>query len=214
MYNTQVSAGFYEFSKYVSEPRWSSYYKQIDEILHCNAKSVLLIGAGDKLVPQIVNIVSPLISIETYDFDSTLKPDIYGDIRELSNKVNGRKWDAIVCCQVLEHLPYTEFEGILSQLSHCLKENGKVIISLPDSGGTLEFHIHIPPRLLDINFLHKLPKLWRRDFKFGGEHYWEINSAKIYTIRKIRAAIKREFNIDKEYVVRNNTYHRFFVLSK
>ena len=67
MHNKQVTSEHYEFSKYVNEGRWNSYYKQIEEIINCDAKSSLIIGVGDGLVPYIINKVNPLIKIETYD---------------------------------------------------------------------------------------------------------------------------------------------------
>lgn len=61
-------------------------------------------------------------------------------------------------------------------------------------------------------FSCKLLKVWKMDFKFNGEHYWEINSARKYSVKKIRTIIEKYFEILKEYNVSNNDYHRFFIL--
>lgn len=211
MYNVQVSLEHYEFLKYVTEPRWCSYYKQIEEIINSKAKSVLLIGVGDGFVPYIMRKICSDIEVTTFDFSNELEPDICGDVRELSSHFDGMGgYDAIVCCEVLEHLPYDEFDKILSQIKMCLKESGKLILSLPDRGVKASFSLHIP-KLLDIKLLCNIPRIWRNKFIFNGEHYWEINSARMYRSKKIRKVIDNHFVIEKEYLVEKNTYHRFYI---
>ena len=211
MYNVQVSLEHYEFLKYVTEPRWCSYYKQIEEIINSKAKSVLLIGVGDGIVPYIISKICSDIKVATFDFSDELKPDICGDVRELSSYFDGvSEYDAIVCCQVLEHLPYDEFDKILYQIKMCLKESGKFILSLPDRGVKVRFLLHIP-KLLDIKFLFNIPRIWCKKFIFNGEHYWEINSTWMQRSKKIRKVIDNHFVIEKEYLVEQNTYHRFYI---
>lgn len=209
MYNTQVSLDHYDFLKYCSEGRWCSYYKQVEEIINSRAKSVLLIGIGDGIVSNIISKICGDIEVTTFDFSYELKPDIYGDIRELSSHLE-RKYDTIVCCQVLEHLPFEEFDKVLSQIRMCLKDNGKLILSLPDSGAQIKLLLDIP-RFPDIKFLCKIPKIWHKKFNFDGEHYWEINSTWMYSVTKIRKVINEYFVVENEYLVNNNSYHRFYI---
>lgn len=209
MYKIQVTDEHYDFLKYVHESRWCSYYKQIEEILLCKAKSILLIGVGDGIVPTIAHMINPDITITTFDFDSKLHPDICGDVRQLSHSAG--KYDAIICCQVLEHLPYAEFDQCLTQLGMCLKKAGTLILSLPDGGATIKFLMRLP-LLPDFKFLHKIPRIWNSTFQFNGEHYWEVNIAKPYTSPQIRKVIGKHFKLEKEYLVENNPYHRFYIL--
>ena len=44
----------YGFKKYAYFPRWVSYWHQIDEILKLNPESLLIIGAGDNYVADIL----------------------------------------------------------------------------------------------------------------------------------------------------------------
>lgn len=214
MKNVQVDSKHYKFSEYVGEDRWCSYYKQIEEIINCKAKSVLLIGMGDGLVPNVVSQICDDIKITTFDFAEDLNPDICGDVLELSSNANiqGGGYDAVVCCQVLEHLPYEEFEKALRQINTCLKKSGKLILSLPDGGTEMAFSLRIP-KFCKMSFFCRVPKIWRNTIEFNGEHYWEVNTARTYTARKVRKVIKSVFNLEKEYLVNNNHYHRFYIAS-
>lgn len=127
----------YSFEIYMSDGRWSSYYRQIDEIkkIEINEErglNVLVIGVGDGVVPLLIKLFCNC-TITTYDYDKELSPDITGDILELS-KHTKEPYDIILCCQVLEHIPYPEFGKALAEIEVCLKENGRCIMSLPDSG--------------------------------------------------------------------------------
>lgn len=107
----QVGKEHYDFDKYIDEYRWSSYYLQIKNVMRKDIKKVLIIGVGDGIVPNIIKILNSQINVVTFDFAQDLKPDIYGDVRKLSLIVT-EQFDAIICCQVLEHLPFEEFENV------------------------------------------------------------------------------------------------------
>lgn len=206
--NIQVDKSHYDFWGYVHINRWCAYYQQISEIINSRALNVLIIGVGDGIVGSIIKSINPNVNITTVDFDRELKPDICCDIRDLSKSIE-MKYDAVVCCQVLEHLPHDYFDVCLKELKDSLKEGGKLILSLPDSGLPLDLklytaHIHIRKVL-------KICHYWYKDFEFNGEHYWEINSAAKYSAAHIRKEIRRLFHIENEYVFEYHTYHRFYI---
>jgi len=116
----QVQKEHYNFRNYVDAHRWSSYYCQILEILQSGASSVLLIGVGDGLTVQILKSIAPDIKVETFDFDRELHPDIVGDVRRLSEYTTA-EYDAIVCCQVLEHLRFPDFGNVLKEMNARLR---------------------------------------------------------------------------------------------
>lgn len=207
----QVAKEHYNFVDYVDEHRWSSYYCQIAETLRLNASKIMVIGKGDDLVVQILKSVRPNLQIETFDFDRELHPDIVGDVRRLSEYVVSQ-YDAILCCQVLEHLVFDEFEQAVMEISTCLQRGSIAVVSLPDSGVNVKVQIKLPK--IWINYCKSLCRFWKKDFQFNGEHYWEINSAFKYRCTKIRRILKKYFVVRDEYCVENNAYHRFFILEK
>ncbi|MCM1467223.1 MAG: hypothetical protein NC086_03670, partial [Alistipes sp.] len=126
---TQVKKEHYNFDKYVDEARWMSYYYQVKEALASGSKSFLIIGKGDGIVPAIIQELVGLNGVvDTFDYDEQLQPTYIGDIRELSNVVT-KKYDCILCCQVLEHLEYKYFESIIKEIDNIC--NSRVILSLP-----------------------------------------------------------------------------------
>jgi 2-polyprenyl-3-methyl-5-hydroxy-6-metoxy-1,4-benzoquinol methylase len=209
----QVGTEHYEFFNYVNMERWCSYYTQVEQIIKFARKRVLLIGVGDGLVIDMVKRIKPELEIYTADFDECLKPDISSDVRELSKHISeDNLFDTIVCCQVLEHIPFMYFEDALDELRKSLSDNGVCILSLPESGVPVRVKLDVPK--IHINIFHKFTRIWKSDFKFNGEHYWEISSARQYSANVVRGKIRKLFTIEHEWNVRYNAYHKFFILRK
>lgn len=206
MLQKQVEAIKYDFKRYVSKPRWNSFYHQIDEIISINPTSILEIGVGSGVLRTIIKYLL-CCNYESMDIDEELKPDYIGSI--LKMPFPDKKYDVIGCFQVLEHLPYEDFEKALLELFRVSKK--AVIISLPDVGKIPKLHI---PIICKMKFF-KWPFNRLKEHKFDGEHYWEINK-KDYEIEKIikkMTEIAKEYNftMKKEYRIWENQYHHFFV---
>ena len=212
----QVGVEHYDFKKYVYKGRWNSFYHQIDEIINAlhestQSISILEVGVGSKILKTICKFTLCL-NYESMDVDDELQPDHLGSVLEMP--FENKKYDIVVCFQVLEHLPYEKFAEALSELFRVAKKH--VIISLPDAGKV--FMLHIPK--ICRKKLVKFPPLFakREEHKFDGEHYWEINK-KGYGLKKIIKAIvdtgmKYNYKLEKNYRVWEDPYHHFFVLSK
>ena len=119
-----------------------------------------------------------------------------------------KKFDVILCCQVLEHLPHDRFENILQQLEW---HADHVIISLPYSAMKYKFEVKLPViKTVKLNvYIHKFFK----KHKFDGEHYWEIGT-RGYTKRSVLKSMRKFFLVEKWYVAPYNPYHMFFILKK
>lgn len=210
----QVSKEHYDFSAYVDVPRWNSYYAQVSEIIRTGARKVMLIGTGDGMVSHIVKKIDGGVRFITVDLDSALGPDICADVCRLSEYVDGEDLpDAIVCCQVLEHLPFGKFDCALKQIrTVACMGGGKVILSLPDGGIRLRGRGRLP-KMIRERIPAKLCIFWKKDFAFNGEHYWEVNAALPYCSKNVRKHIQRHFHIEREFHVMHNDYHRFYILS-
>lgn len=209
----QVTKDHYDFLSYVNMERWCSYYTQVEEIIKSGAQNIMLIGVGDGITIDIAKKINPQLQFIKVDFDSELEPDLCADVCELSEYIDeNNRPDAIVCCQVLEHIPFGKFEQALEQINKSLKDGGTFILSLPDRGYANRFRIDIPK--IHINFFYKMCLFWKREYKFDGEHYWEINVAKKYSAKRVRQSIQKYFTIQREYHVKYNDYHRFFIGKK
>lgn len=206
----QVSKEHYKLTSYLTKERWSSYYYQIKETLDKKPKSVLIIGIGDKIVYNILK--NEIKEVRSFDIDEELEPDYLGNILNLSNIVD-KNFDVVLVCQVLEHLPFENFEDIVKEISKVT--NNCCIISLPQEGYYFELTFKVP-FFSKKEFRILLPRFFKEwNFEIDGnmEHYWELN-LKNYPLSKIRKILRKYFELNLEYTVKENIYHRFFILEK
>ena len=202
MSKIQVTTENYNFSSYATRERWLSYRFQISLVLEKQPKSVLVIGVGDSIVVDILKKFIP--KVETFDFDPELKPDICGDIVDIENLVS-EKYDVIVCCQVLEHLPYSNFKPVLNQIYNL---TDTLIMSLP-YGHLRFFDIKIKlPKFPRFSLSLIVPK-FLENYKFNGQHYWEVGT-KGYSKSKVYRDMKEVFST-VEYKKFDDFYYHLFI---
>jgi len=205
----QVDKTHYGFGNYIFKDRWNSFYHQIDEIVKTEPNSILEIGVGAGISKCVLKDILHY-HYESMDIDAELHPDYVGSILDMPFADN--QYDVIGCFQVLEHLPFEDFEKALSELFRVA--NKAVILSLPDDGPSLQICV---PRLIKKTLIQK-PFATLKQHIFDGQHYWEINK-KGYEIDKIKRKIEDiggtySFALEREYRVFENPYHHFFVLKK
>jgi len=195
----------YFAADYEDKNRWMSYWYQIKEVLGFNPKIVLIIGKGNGLVSEYLKLAG--IKIVVLDIDETLKPDVIASVLKMPFADN--EFDAVLCAQVLEHLPYEDFFKAISEIGRVAKTSA--VISLPHFGPAIRFLFKFP-LFPEIKFMIKLP--YPKKHQFKGEHYWEIGK-RGYSLKKIKKEImKLGIAIERDYIVFENPLHHFFVLKK
>lgn len=200
----QVNKKHYDFETYVTKARFMSFWYQINYIYKIKPKKILEIGAGNQIVKKIVE---ENFNYKVLDIDSELKPDIIGSVLDMPIKDNS--FDLILCCQVLEHLPFEKFEESLKEISRVAKD--KILISLPYANIYSYLQIKLP-LLKKIYFSFTLPRLYEKHI-FVKEHYWEIGK-RGYPMKRITKVMKKYFNILEINNPHENKYHVFFLLEK
>ena len=203
-----MKADHYFNTNYDNKERFFSYWHQINEVLSLNAREILEIGKGNGFVSNY--LIGRGKRIFTFDIDKNLIPDVVGTVKEIP--FCSEAFDVVTCCEVLEHLPYEYFYDALKELYRVSKSY--VVLSLPDrSGRAYKFHIQIPT-LGEFTSLITIPRLKPIEWKFDGEHYWEIGTSG-YSIKKIISQIEKlNFLISKNYRVFDFPYHRILLLEK
>jgi len=195
----------YFSNEYNDSKRWMSYWYQVKEVLACKPENVLVIGKGNGLVPEYLKLNG--IKIITLDINKHLKPDVVASV--LTMPLRDNAFDAVLCSQVLEHLPYGEFKKSLREIRRVTKYCA--VISLPHFGPVIKFCLKIP-LLPPLKFMVKLP--YPRKHVFKGEHYWEIGK-RDYPLGRIRNDMKKSgFTVKNDYIVFENPLHHFFILKK
>ena len=149
-----------------------SFFYQQKTIKDLNKKNILEIGIGNKFLTNYLK--SNDFKITTCDFDKNLNPDYVADIRKLPFENNS--FDLTVAFEVLEHLPFADFEIALKEMKRVSQEY--VVISLPYS--SIFFSLTaIFPFIRTIfkkryfNFFIKIPQFLRPN-QYDGQHYWKM----------------------------------------
>lgn len=194
------------YKRYDDITRFIHYFYQVDLVKNLDVKNVLEIGIGNKTVCNYLKQQG--YKVTTCDFDGELEPDYIADIRNLPFKDNS--YDAIIACEILEHLPWSDVGAALEQLYRTT--NKYVVISLPYYCIAVESTFKFFPYGKYINLFFRIPLFFLKA-KFQGEHYWGVGR-KGYGINKIRKVLGKRFKIIKEVRPLFVSDHHFFVLEK
>lgn len=210
--NVQVGENYYKQKKYNSLERFISYAYQIDAVTSLGEiHSILEIGPGSKLVAR--ELIERGYVVTTADFDPRVDADITADVRSLP--CSESSFDCIMACQVLEHIPYNDFERVIGDLARITKQY--VVMSLPERHTGIEMIFKIP--FIQTFFKRKFFDWWLKipvrfpGFKESDQHYWEIDGFTT-TRGKVRRSLERYFSIKREFNPPLNKYHHFYVLEK
>ncbi len=204
-FTKQVDKGAYQFGKYTDFNRWSSYFYQIEQVLKTKPKSVLEIGEGEGVLRDYLrnNTDTTYTSLDIAD---DLKADTVGSVLDIP--FGNESFGTVCAFEVLEHLPFEEFEKALGELSRVSRRS--VVLSLPHFGPPVKFLFKIP-FLPEIKIAFKIP--YPKKHIFDGQHYWEIGKVG-YPPKRIRKSLEKYFTIKDEFVPFQNQYHHFYLLEK
>jgi ubiquinone/menaquinone biosynthesis C-methylase UbiE len=201
----QVDKTAYDFKKYSNLERFDSYFYQLKELLALPIDDVLEIGVGNGVFRDYLKS-NTTIAYKSLDVAVDLKPDIVGSVKDIP--LQEASCGAVVAYEVLEHIPFDDFEKSLSEIARVSKKFA--CLSLPHFGPPIKFAFKLP-FLPEIKLAIKIP--YPRRHKFNGQHYWEIGK-RGYSASKIRKIISKYFVIKKEFVPWENQYHHFYILEK
>lgn len=199
----QVDRSHYRFSEYAFEGRFVSYYIQLKEVLALSPSSMLEVGVGNRVFGDFIKN-NTSVSYTSVDIAGDLHPDVIGSV--LSLPLADKSFDVVCAFEVLEHLPFEQFDTAITEL--CRVARTHVVISVPHFGPMLSFSCKIP-FLPVLRFAVKLP--FPKKHSFNGEHYWEIGK-RGYSISLVRRLLSKRAQILKDFVPFNSSYHHFFVL--
>lgn len=199
----QVDKSHYAFAKYGFEGRFVSYYHQLKEVLDRNPASVLEVGVGDKVFGSFLKNNTD-VAYTSVDVAEDLHPDIVGDILNLP--FEDRSFDIVCAFEVLEHLPFEQFDRALAEMARVAKKH--VVISVPHFGPMISFSLKLP-FVPHVQFAVKIP--YPRRHEFNGQHHWEIGK-RGYPLSRIRSKLESRGAIAADFIPFGSPYHHFFVL--
>ncbi len=193
-------------SSYNSKNRWVSYWHQISEALEISPSNILVVGKGSGIVDNAIKQLSGgEIKVVTLDIDKETAPDVVGDVTDLPFEDNS--FDAAVCCQVLEHIPFDRFSTALSELRRVTKK--RLVLSLPHKRKSIKISYALP-NLGEKTLILKNPFTKKRCT--SKNHCWEIGRG--VSRRQTLLEIEKRFEVEKEFLNEMSCEHRFFILKR
>jgi 2-polyprenyl-3-methyl-5-hydroxy-6-metoxy-1,4-benzoquinol methylase len=188
---------------YEGKKRLASYWHQIDECLRIGGQSILVVGKGSGLVSILLEKRGFIVT--TVDIQAELLPLVIADVRQLP--FLNESFDIVVCCEVLEHLPFEWFVPTLGELRRIVRRG--VVLSLPDRG---TYSRVLPYLLCRRRVVMDLPSVWVKKWLFDGEHYWEVGTSG-HRLSDVQQAIGRaNLKVESTFRVWEYPYHRFWRL--
>ena len=166
---------------------------------------MLEVGGGSGVVGDYLKNHTR-IHYQSLDLNPTLRPDLLGDVRQIP--AADRAFDLVAVFEVLEHLPFNDFEPTLVELKRVARHY--VLLSLPDARPHLRLSAKIPffPRL---QFALKLP--WPRHHRPHPEHFWEVGERGFSNQRLVKI-MGKHFKLREQFIPYENQSHHFYLLEK
>lgn len=201
-----------EFSDYTSSEYFElyqlcSYAHQINDIYKMGVTNILEVGIGSGITSDILRKSG--CQITTVDINPNLSPDICAPISELGAHLNGRKFDLVVCCEVLEHMKFDLFEKNIETLRGLSK---KLYLTLPSYR-----------RTLGLGGMYRIPRLGLRPFSLilelpnrkpiSPSHFWEVDSDSYCKKKNIKRILGKYYSSIESSRYSLNPMHIKFVAS-
>jgi SAM-dependent methyltransferase len=179
--------------------------QQLHEIHALRPKGILEIGIGNGFTSTFLRRAG--YQVTTVDINPDLEPDICAPLDEVSDRLGARSFDLVVCCEVLEHMPYDVFAP---SLDHLRRMGDRLFLTLPNYRASIGFggFLQLPkiaPRLL--NMFIEIPRPKRLD----GEHFWEVGSSRETSKDAIMRELRRRYDSVDTKGFALNPYHISFV---
>ena len=182
-----------------------SYWHQIRVVLAARPTTVLEVGPGSGVFRSYLANVG--VDVKTLDIDASRKVDYVADLTRLDDTLPaGLTFDAVCAFQVLEHLPFADFEKCVAGLAR--RASPHAFISVPYRGLHVRLALWWGEHTLNVGHKFMLP--WRD--KPIPEHYWELGRG--HSARRINRIIERYFVVKSRGFLRENPYHYLWCLER
>lgn len=198
----------YSKDSYFELTQLQSQIFQILGIRKFKPKKILEIGIGSGFTSLFLKRAG--YDVTTVDINENLQPDVCCDIANVNKNINPDGFDLSVCCQVLEHIPFDEFEGCIKNLSLY----GNLYLTLPNYYSYFGFS-----GILRLPHVRKIFSLYfRSPFKIkklqDGIHFWEVDSHSETSRKKIVLILLKYFSRVEVKIIPTNPYHLQFFCHK
>ena len=161
---------------------WTRHFHVLRDLLARTEGDVFEVGTGDGVLRRCVE---PFVrSYTVLDRNPQLQPEVQGDLLEPQPALAGR-FDAAVCTEVLEHLPFEQFPIALARLGEVLRPGGRLFLTVPHRKGHL---LVVSPRQRlrtwrfpfgTTSLSEAYNRFVRRRIWIDPNHCWEIGDGRV-----------------------------------
>lgn len=199
-----LDASVYFSDQYFALHQLFSLSHQIHEINKLKPRDILEIGPGNGFTSTFLKRAG--YDVTTVDINPSLHPDICAPLDQLPEHLNGRRFDLVVCCEVLEHMPLSELP---SNLRYLRGAGERLFMTLPNY-----------KRTIGIGAMFRIPgrkpfpassyiEIKKRKLQEGA-HFWEVGSEPGCTRASIVAELKKLYSKAHSGRFAFNPYHLSF----
>lgn len=197
----------YHSDVYFSYAQLWSFVEQIYHIKEFTPTNVLEIGVGSGFVSTFLKTSG--INVKTFDLNPNLSPDIVASVSDIRSIIRQGDFDLISCCEVLEHMPFDEFETTIKAFSSL---SDRLFLTLPIHGTYIGFggNVQLPKFRRWIGAWLKLPF---RQSHLPDMHFWEVDYLPVTRTQSIVTLLRKYYSVVDTKQFKANPYHRYFKCS-
>lgn len=197
----------YFSESYFKLPQLCSFAHQIHDIHSLKPTSILEVGTGNGFTSSFLKRAG--FDVVTADINPALEPDICSPIADLPPLLSERSFDLVVCCEVLEHIPFANFEDNIEVFRAVGR---RLYLTLPNYKRVfgLSGFLRLPkfaPAL--VGYQIEIPNRKMLD----KEHFWEVGSSPLTTRKEIVKRLERFYPRVDTGRYAFNPYHLSFQAS-
>lgn len=199
----QKDSSEYSLPAYLDPSRFSSYGYQFKLAYESGGMTFVNVGSANRVLSDLLSKQGR--GVINLDLDFRTKPEVLGVIPNLPFK--NKSFDASLCFQVLEHLPFSSFAENLVELSRISRI---LILSLPDISITRNEN-----KKFQFYRRFHMPKEWSsyKPRQIDVEHFWEIGDGNITLDSIMKSFSSADLSLVNHFRNDLNRYHHFFVLN-
>lgn len=181
-FETQFELSRQQYLNKIDFLNWFRYFHLLKDVVRLQPESLLEVGPGEGLLK---NCLQPLVkSYRTLDLNARLLPDVVTDVRDFRPELLASA-DCVIAADVLEHLPFSDLERVMTNLWSYLKEDGNALITIPHRRSNFLFmtptqvpHVlTVPTGFLSPGSFYR--RFIKRKIWIDPDHCWEIGDGTI-----------------------------------
>jgi ubiquinone/menaquinone biosynthesis C-methylase UbiE len=163
----------------------------------------MIVGIGAGIEAAVLRHLG--MNVFTVDIDPRLNSDVVASASDLPFR--DKSFDVVIASHVLEHLPFAYFDACLREIARTAHH---ALIYLPFACLVPELRLSVDP-LFSRSLRLRIPLFWKQ-YKFDGQHYWEIG-VRGYSLGRIKREIEKIFTVRNAYHSWGWRYSYNFVLT-